>query len=309
MSNEIATIPDDKLNEVLRNSFYPGASDMSLELVKNYCKAAELDIMLRPVHIVPLWSSQQGRMVDQVMPGIGLYRTIASRTNEYAGIEEPIFGPIQTQVLSGVEVSFPEWCKVTVKRKINGHIAEFTAKEYWLENYAVKGGKERSIAPNSMWARRVYGQIAKVAEAQALRKAFPEVGSQPTAEEMEGKPIQEIEINPMQQSKKVSLEDTLKSIETMEIEDFKSIDRNAFTSDELAILKAACVERRKAIKNRDVIDVKPEKSEDIDWSDKIQKCTSVKRLNELLKDIPEIVQIELHKVIDDKFDDLEIKAG
>ena len=301
MSNEIATIPDDKLNEVLRNSFYPGASDMSLELVKNYCKAAELDIMLRPVHIVPLWSSQQGRMVDQVMPGIGLYRTIASRTNEYAGIEEPIFGPIQTQVLSGVEVSFPEWCKVTVKRKINGHIAEFTAKEYWLENYAVKGGKERSIAPNSMWARRVYGQIAKVAEAQALRKAFPEVGSQPTAEEMEGKPIQEIEINPVQQSKKVSLEDTLKSIETMEIEDFKSIDRNAFTVDELAMLKAACVERRKAIKNRDVIDVVPENHEDINWSEKIQKCKSAKSLNEVLKDMPELKQIELQQDIDEKF--------
>jgi hypothetical protein len=38
-----------------------------------------------------------------------------------------------------------------------------------------------------MWARRVRGQIAKCAEAQALRKAFPELCSLPTAEEMEGK--------------------------------------------------------------------------------------------------------------------------
>jgi len=75
-----------------------------------------------------------------------------------------------------------------VQRRLpTGEIASFAAVERWKENYAEKGGKERSVSPNAMWARRPYGQLAKCAEAQALRKAFPELGAVPTAEEMAGK--------------------------------------------------------------------------------------------------------------------------
>ena len=124
------------------------------------------------------------------MPGVGLYRTQAARSNECAGVSEPDFGPDVTETLGGQPITFPAWCRVTVKRRLpTGEVVEFTAKEFWKENYAVKGGREKSIAPNAMWTKRPYGQIAKCAEAQALRKAFPEVGSQPTADEMEGKTI------------------------------------------------------------------------------------------------------------------------
>lgn len=191
MSEKSLTVQDkSELIPVLRNSLYPGASDSSIEMVLAYCHAAGLDPMQKPVHIVPMWDRNQGQMRDVVMPGIGLYRTQASRSEQYAGVTEPEFGPDITEQVGGYDITYPQWCKVAVKRLLsNGVIAEFTAREFWKENYAVKGGKDKSIAPNAMWARRPYGQIAKCAEAQALRKAFPELGAQPTAEEMEGKVI------------------------------------------------------------------------------------------------------------------------
>ena len=190
--NPALAMNEQELLGVLESSLYPGASKESIKLVIGYCKASGLDPMQKPVHIVPMWDSKASRMRDVIMPGVGSYRTQAARSGQYAGVTEPEFGPDVTENIGGVEITYPVWCRVTVKRRLpSGEIVEFSAVERWKENYAVKGGKEKSIAPNAMWAKRPYGQISKCAEAQALRKAFPEVGAQPTADEMEGKSLTE----------------------------------------------------------------------------------------------------------------------
>jgi phage recombination protein Bet len=176
--------------KVMQNTLYPGARPESVEMVLAYCKARGLDPMLKPVHIVPMWVKDavtgQGGMRDVPMPGIGLYRIQAARTGEYAGKGEPEFGPDVRQKVGNIEVMFPKWCKVTVKRIVGGQERSFTATEFWIENYATAGKNQDE--PNSTWRKRVYGQLAKCAEAQALRMAFPEeIGGEPTAEEMEGK--------------------------------------------------------------------------------------------------------------------------
>ena len=190
MSTNLTTTNDARgeLIQVLQSSLYPGADPASVELVIGYCATAGLDVMQKPVHIVPVWDGKAGRMRDVIMPGIGLYRTQASRTGQHLGTSEPEFGPMVTDRIGGQEVTYPEWCRVTVRRLLpSGAVAEFTALEYWIENYAVKGGKEKSVAPNAMWLRRTRGQLAKCTEAQALRRAFPELCAAMTAEEMEGK--------------------------------------------------------------------------------------------------------------------------
>jgi phage recombination protein Bet len=182
-STAVSAMTEDELINILRNSLYPGAQTDSIKMVLGYCQASGIDPMQKPVHIVPIWDTKLGAMRDVVMPGIGLYRTQMSRTGECAGVTEPEFGTDKTETLGGVEITYPTSCKVIVKRILpSGQIAEYAATERWKENYAMKGGKEKSAAPNAMWMKRPYAQLAKCAEAQALRKAFPELGAAPTAE-------------------------------------------------------------------------------------------------------------------------------
>lgn len=173
----------------LTNSVFPGARDESIIMAVDYCASRGLDILLKPVHLVPMSvkdaTTGKYEFRDVVMPGIGLYRIQADRSQTYAGADEPEFGPTVTAKLGGVDVSYPEWCKYTVHKLVGNNIVAFSAKEYWTENYATKG--RDSQAPNSMWLKRPFAQLAKCAEAQALRKAWPDIGQAPTAEEMEGK--------------------------------------------------------------------------------------------------------------------------
>jgi len=189
---------EDELVRVLEASVYPGAKLESIKLVIGYCKGQNLDPLLKPVHIVPMSVKKAGtkdqyEWRDVIMPGIGLYRIHAARTDEYAGCTEPEFGPMQDLKVGEFSMKYPEWCKIAVSRLVQGHIVTFPAKEYWLENYATAG--RDSTVPNAMWKKRPIGQLAKCAEAQALRKAFPEVGAQPTAEELEGKDLDVVTID------------------------------------------------------------------------------------------------------------------
>jgi len=193
---------DEPTWNALCNSVFPGAKDESVLMVWDYCQAQKLDPLKKPVHIVPMSvkdaNTGNNNFRDVVMPGIGLYRITADRSGNYAGADEPEFGPDITHVFTGkngqkVEITYPQWCAFTVYKIVDGHIVPFKAREFWLENYATQS---RDVdAPNAMWQKRPYGQIAKCAEAQALRRGWPEIGSQPTAEEMEGKSLSPEDMN------------------------------------------------------------------------------------------------------------------
>lgn len=179
-------------------SIFPGAKPESITLAYQYCKARGLDILKKPVHIVPMSVKIAGtnkyEYRDVIMPGIGELRTTASRTGLMAGTDKPIFGPIiEFPITDNPDVKEPtilmvaESCEVTVHRlDKNGVPRAYTHIEFFEEAVA----RTKDGAVNSMWRKRARGQLAKCAEAGALRKAFPEeLGGIYAAEELEGKSI------------------------------------------------------------------------------------------------------------------------
>lgn len=171
---------------VIVESVFPNASRVeSVIMALSYCKARNLDIMKRPVHIVPVWDSKQGKLVEHIWPGIGELRTTAFRTGNCAGRDQTVFGPDIKAKVGNVDMVYPEWAQATYYRIIQGmRVAFHGPRVYWIESYAERGGKERDKSPNAMWLKRPRGQLDKCADAAALRAAFPEeLGNEICAEE------------------------------------------------------------------------------------------------------------------------------
>lgn len=177
----------------LVDAVWPAAQTTeAVELALSYCRARKLDPFKRPVHIVPVWDTKRNGYVETIWPGIGELRTTASRTGQWAGVDDAEFGPEISRTFKGVvkkgtepiekTVVFPEWCQVTVYKIIQGQRVPWKGPRVrWLETYASMG---RSDVPNEMWESRPYGQLEKCAEAAALRRAFPEeVGNEYIPEE------------------------------------------------------------------------------------------------------------------------------
>lgn len=192
----------------LTDAVFPSAKSAdSVILALSYCRARKLDIMRRPVNIVPMWSSTLRRQVETVWPGIGEHRITAHRTGQYAGCDETEFGPDITHTFEGtdddgkvlkVAMTFPQWAQHTLyKRSRTGERDRVVGQRVrFSETYATAGRKSK--IPNERWQRAPYQMMAKVAEAAALRMAFPEeLGNDPVAEEMEGREIDDVNALPL----------------------------------------------------------------------------------------------------------------
>ena len=139
------------LNTV-RSVLAPDLTPEELRLFAMVANRSGLDPFAKQVYAV----KRKGRVTFQT--GIDGYRSIAARTGLYDGQDEPEYGPW----IDGA-IGHPESATVRVYRK--GVSRAIAATAFW---------DEYKPADNDfMWVRMPRVMIAKVAEALALRKAFP----------------------------------------------------------------------------------------------------------------------------------------
>lgn len=174
----------------LCNSLFPGARPESVLLVVDYCRARKLDPLKKPCHIVPMEvrDSKTGTTEwrDVVLPGIYEHRTTAQRTGLYLGHSFPSWGP----ELEHKGVKCFEYCELVVYRwhEATKQRIEFPVRVYFREAVTLT----RDGRPNSRWTRAPLQMLLKCAEAAGLREAFPdEIGGEMTAEEMDGRTLDE----------------------------------------------------------------------------------------------------------------------
>ena len=138
-----------------------GASLQELAVFLHACRQLGLDPLLRQAY----WIIRKGKGTLQV--GIDGFRKIADRSGAYAGSEPPSFRDYIEVKRGDKTVIVPGKASVLVWKIVAGHKAAFTGEAHWLEFYP---GDE---AEGFMWRKMPHHMLAKCAEGQALRKAFP----------------------------------------------------------------------------------------------------------------------------------------
>jgi phage recombination protein Bet len=150
--------------DLIKATVARGASDDELKLFLYTANRTQLDPLTKQIHFIKrrVWNSnaRQYDEVGTIQTGIDGYRVVAAR-NGLAGIEDAVFDA-ETE-------KHPNKASVTVYRMVDGTRVPFTASARWAEY--VQANKEGE--PVAMWKKMPYLMLAKVAEALALRKAFP----------------------------------------------------------------------------------------------------------------------------------------
>jgi phage recombination protein Bet len=142
--------------ELIRRTVAAGTTDDELAMFLHQARKSGLDPLAKQIYCIVRGSGEKRRAAIQT--GIDGYRLIAERSGGYCGNDRPVYE----------DWDEPESrsATVTVWKLVHGERVPFTATAYWTEYYP--RGQYADF-----WDRMPRLMLGKVAEALALRKAFP----------------------------------------------------------------------------------------------------------------------------------------
>lgn len=146
--------------DMIRATYANGAKPAEFAVLMEIARTRGLNPLLSQVHFVERWSSAQKRNVWSTQISIDGLRAIAQRTGVYGGQDEPEW--------VDDENGKPIRCTVRVYRK------DWERPAVGIAYFAEYVQKTKEGHPTKFWRDMPHVMIAKVAEALAIRKAFPE---------------------------------------------------------------------------------------------------------------------------------------
>lgn len=162
--------------QLIKNVMAVGATDDELKLFLYQAKRTGLDPLNRQIYFIQrrVWDKEKKAWSTKptIQTSIDGFRVIAERSGNYAGQSAPEFEEGE---------KYPKKCTIKVYRfSPNGDRYEASVGvAYWdeyvqmIDEYS-NGHKTGNRIVGSMWSKMPHTMIAKVAEALALRKAFPQ---------------------------------------------------------------------------------------------------------------------------------------
>jgi phage recombination protein Bet len=159
--------------DLVKRTICKGATDDELSMFLHQCRRTGLDPFSQQIHAVKRWDSDARREVLSIQVGIAGLRLVAERTDRYAPGREPTFAYDGDRRLVAATAY--------VKKLAGGSWHEVASTAHYAEYVQTK--KDGSVT--KFWSRMPHVMLAKCAEAQALRRAFPmELSGLYTSDEM-----------------------------------------------------------------------------------------------------------------------------
>ena len=164
------------------------------------CQATGLNPARREIYAI--YRKVDGVPKLTIQTGIDGMRSVAERSGKYGGSKEPEFtyDPDNPLYVSdyGKDKLVPNKAKVTVLKVVNGIVLETTRTANWADYYP---GESKL---GTMYRRFPEVMLAKCAEAQALRAAFPNLGQIYEESEISDNEVQPVQADEDEKAKAIA---------------------------------------------------------------------------------------------------------